>query len=127
MKPKVWRSISLVLSVVIIIEIVLYAQSTSVGLFLQGSPFTERLGETQSLRPEVVELKQLVLKHALPNLGLDQSFASDVELRDRANEFLYPLKIKKNSRFVASLNPSSFNSRCQLLDQSHYVSLYQCP
>jgi hypothetical protein len=128
MKSKYWLYLTFLFTCITITEIVLYAKATSFDHFIGRSPFSARLGETESLSPPVIELRNLIEKNKITELSVDKSIRKDEELFQRINEFLCPVKIKKNSEMVAGLGNYEINSNldCLLIEKGDYVQIFQC-
>ena len=83
-------------------------------------------GINYALPLEVVEVRDIIIKQKVNNVNLSEDFIKDKYLYQRTIEFNYPIRIKKNSKFVFHLKNEIISDSCQLVEDGNYIKLAQC-
>ena len=90
------------------------------------NPFGIDAGINYALPLEVVEVRDIIIKQKVNNFNLSEDFIKDKYLYQRTIEFNYPIRIKKDSKFVFHLKNESISDSCQLIEDGNYIKLAQC-
>jgi len=97
--------------------------------FLSVSPFSKGAGEVDSLPPEVLDLRSLVEKNRLISFSLRFTSIDESKklfITARSVEFLYPVRIDDNSRFIIFIGELPFLENCKIIDKFKNNTLYEC-
>jgi len=126
----------ILLLLIVLIGIIEYAKigltmrdGTYTKKFIAVSPFSKGAGEVDSLPPEVLDMKSMSERNNLSKFNLE--FSSNYEwdkllITARALEFLYPVRIDVDSRFIFLIGDKPLLKSCKILDQFHQITLYEC-
>jgi hypothetical protein len=124
---------------VLLIVLIGIVEYTKIGLsmrdqtytkeFIDGSPFSKGAGEVDSLPPEIIDIKHMSERNNLSTFSLQ--FSSKDELYKifiiaRTLEFLYPVRIDADSRFIFFIGEQPLLKSCKILDQLHQIALHEC-
>ena len=90
------------------------------------NPFGRDTGINYALPLEVVEVRDFIIKQKVNSFNLSKDFIQDKYLYQRTIEFNYPIRIKKDSKFVFHLKNESISDSCQLIEDGNYIKLAQC-
>ncbi len=127
------RLIKIFLLLIVLIGIIEYAKiglslrdGTYTKEFIAVSPFSKGAGEVDSLPPELLDIKNMIERNNLSTISLQ--FSSKVESMKffSAVEFLYPVRIDADSRFIFLIGEQPLLKSCKILDQLHQITLYEC-
>lgn len=97
--------------------------------FIDVSPFSIGAGEKDSLPPEILEIKTIAMRNGLKTFSLHYpSYDESTKLffRARALEFLYPIKIDVNSKYIFAIGEHEPLNACRAIDHLQVVTLYEC-
>jgi hypothetical protein len=130
------RLIKISLLLIVLIGIIEYAK---IGLtmrdvtytkeFIGVSPFSKGAGEVDSLPPEVLDIKNMSERNNLATFNLEFSSkyeSTKILITTRTLEFLYPVRIDADSRFIFLIGDKPLLKSCKILDQLHQITLYEC-
>lgn len=130
------KLIKILLPLIVLIGIIEYAKigltmrdGTYTKKFISVSPFSKGAGEVDSLPPEVLDIKNMSERNNLSAFNLE--FSSNYEstkllITARALEFLYPVRIDVDSRFIFLIGDKPLLKNCKILDQLQQTKLYEC-
>ncbi len=90
------------------------------------NPFGRDTGINYALPLEVVEIRDVIIKKKVNNFNLSEDFINNKYLYQRAIEFNYPIRIKKDSKFIFYLKNESISNSCQLIESGNYIKLAKC-
>ena len=127
------RLIKIILLLIVLIGIIEY---TKIGLslrdgtytkeFIAVSPFSKGAGEVDSLPPELLDIKNMIERNNLSTISLQFSSKDESMKFFSAVEFLYPVRIDTDSRFIFLIGEQPLLKSCKILDQIHQIALYEC-
>ena len=130
------RLIKIFLLLIVLIGIIEYGKiglslrdGTYTKEFIAVSPFSKGAGEVDSLPPEVLDIKNMSERNNLSTFNLEFS-SKDESMKlfiiARALEFLYPVRIDVDSRYIFFIGGKPLLKSCKILDQLHQITLYEC-
>ena len=127
------RLIKIILLLIVLIGI---SEYTKIGLslrdgtytkeFIAVSPFSKGAGEVDSLPPELLDIKNMIERNNLSTISLQFSSKDESMKFFSAVEFLYPVRIDTDSRFIFLIGEQPLLKSCKILDQIHQIALYEC-
>ena len=91
-------------------------------------PFSKNSGIIYALSPAVIESKNILTKYNLPdfNLSNDLKKKENTYFYQRSVEFNYPIRLKKDSKFIFyKINENIFDS-CELVEEGTFIKLARC-
>ena len=90
-------------------------------------PFSKNSGIVYALTPAVIESKNIITKYNLPDFNLSNDLKKiDIYFWQRSVEFNYPIRLKKNSKFIFyKINENIFDS-CKLVEEGTFIKLARC-
>ena len=90
-------------------------------------PFSKNSGIIYALTPAVIESKNIITKHDLPDFTLSNDLEKiDIYFWQRSVEFNYPIRLKKDSKFIFyKINENIFDS-CELVEEGTFIKLARC-
>ncbi len=75
---------------------------------------------------EIQDMKRLAVKNSIESFVLSGELSSDSLLRQRAVEFLYPVKMLPDAKMIFAIQSSPFSKKCKLLATEGVIYLYEC-
>ena len=90
-------------------------------------PFSKNSGIIYALTPAVIESKNIITKYNLPDFNLSNDLEKiDIYFWQRSVEFNYPIRLKKDSKFIFyKINENIFDS-CELVEEGTFIKLARC-
>ena len=89
-------------------------------------PFSKNSGIIYALSPAVIESKNILTKYNLPDFNLSDLKKKDIYFYQRSVEFNYPIRLKKDSKFIFyKINENIFDS-CELVEEGTFIKLARC-
>ena len=90
-------------------------------------PFSKNSGIIYALTPAVIESKNILTKYNLPDFNLSNDLKKiDTYFYQRSVEFNYPIRLKKDSKFIFyKINENIFDS-CELVEEGAFIKLARC-
>lgn len=90
-------------------------------------PFSKNSGIIYALTPAVIESKNILTKYNLPDFNLSNDLKKiDIYFYQRSVEFNYPIRLKKDSKFIFyKINENIFDS-CELVEEGAFIKLARC-
>lgn len=75
----------------------------------------------------VQDMKKIAARRSEMTYGLAEELNADILVSQRAVEYLYPLRIGQQQRFVFSRMLVEPTADCVLVDREQEIHLYECP
>ena len=90
-------------------------------------PFSKNSGIIYALTPAVIESKNILTKYNLPDFNLSNDLKKiDIYFYQRSVEFNYPIRLKKDSKFIFyKINENIFDS-CEIVEEGEFIKLARC-
>ena len=90
-------------------------------------PFSKNSGIIYALTPAVIESKNILTKYNLPDFNLSNDLKKiDTYFYQRSVEFNYPIRLKKDSKFIFyKINENIFDS-CEIVEEGEFIKLARC-
>ena len=89
-------------------------------------PFSKNSGSIYALSSAVIESKNILTKYNLPDFNLSDLKKKDIYFYQRLVEFNYPIRLKKDSKFIFyKINENIFDS-CELVEEGAFIKLARC-
>ena len=90
-------------------------------------PFSKNSGIIYALTPAVIESKNILTKYNLPDFNLSNDLKKiDIYFWQRSVEFNYPIRLKKDSKFIFyKINENIFDS-CEIVEEGEFIKLARC-
>ena len=90
------------------------------------NPFAKSSGITYALKPNVIEIKNIIEKNKLKNFNLSNNLSKDKYLYQRSIEFNYPIRINKSSKFIFINIEEKHPNSCKIIEIGHFTKLIEC-
>jgi len=90
------------------------------------NPFAKSSGITYALKPNVIEIKNIIEKNKLKNFNLSNNLSKDKYLYQRSIEFNYPIRINKSSKFIFINIEEKRPNSCKIIEIGHFTKLIEC-
>lgn len=92
----------------------------------QPNPFSQGFGESQSLAPSIIGMKQMLSENQFSEFALSPKLDQDGYTHMRAIEFLYPIKNQQNSPILLAAKGELVDVKCKMLNVINNIVLYDC-
>jgi len=93
---------------------------------LLGKSFSNKAGEEQSLPPETIEIKRILIDLKLNSFNLSDYIKSDIYLYQRTIEYNYPLRLNTNLNTAFFLKKEIHPAKCKIIKTSKFIKLVEC-
>ena len=132
---KKWRFLSITVVLILIVASIyrlsVYANRFYFWELFPSNPFAEGSGDAQIYKvyPSASSIKLLANKFVLSSVNLGGSIgkaSSEMYLREFLIEYLYPIKIDQDSKFVFETKSIDRSADCSFKDSKNDISLYVC-
>jgi len=90
------------------------------------NPFSRDSGVNYALPPEVIEVRDIMIKHKMIDFNLSVNLKKNTYLYQRIIEFNYPLRINENSEFIFLLKDEDIPNSCKLIEHGIYSKIVRC-
>jgi len=90
------------------------------------NPFKSDSGHEYAVSPEIIEMKDILLKLEIKDFNLSKTIAKDTYLFQRSIEFNYPIRLKKESKNIFFLKNESIPNACGVIKTGSYLILARC-
>ena len=90
-------------------------------------PFSKNSGIIYALTPAVIESKNILTKYNLPDFNLSNDLKKiDTYFYQRSVEFNYPIRLKKDSKFIFYQINENILDSCELVEEGTFIKLARC-
>ena len=90
-------------------------------------PFSKNSGIVYALTPAVIESKNIITKYNLPDFNLSNDLKKiDIYFWQRSVEFNYPIRLKKDSKFIFYKISENIFDSCELVEEGAFIKLARC-
>jgi hypothetical protein len=93
---------------------------------IAGSAFLPSSGIAESLAPELVTMKSWAEKYRINHFTVTEELDQIGFYKERVAEFLYPIRIEKNSPWIFASSHFQAPPQCHLKEKESGVALYEC-
>ena len=90
------------------------------------NPFGKDSGIIYALSPAVIESKEFIIKNNLENFNLSNGLIKDTYFYQRSIEFNYPIRLKKESKFIFYKLSENILDGCKLVEEGKFIKLAHC-
>ena len=96
-------------------------------IFIKENPFVVGAGYKVSYLPaEIISMKGLATKAKLADFRVSDRINADESRHQRAFEFLYPIRVNSQSKFLFAMDEEKVSFGCIEIDRDDRVILYNC-
>lgn len=90
------------------------------------NPFSRGFGESQSLAPSIIGMRQMLLENHFSEFALSPKLDQDGYTHMRAIEFLYPIKNMQSAPILLAAKGELVAGKCKRLNLVNDIALYDC-
>jgi hypothetical protein len=120
------RALTLVLAAAVLYQLQALAGNSGYSRELLARSLQRSAGEVESMPPQVVEARKLVVERGVDVLQLAPSIAADPFLQQRAIEGLYPVRVAARAPVMLARRDDGDIAGCVELHGSASMGLYEC-
>ena len=88
--------------------------------------FLKDFGSEYVMTHDILELKKITKDLKLKKFNISEKLSKNVFFFQRSIEFLYPIKIDKNSKNIFFSSQEKIPSNCNILDQYKHLTFAKC-
>ena len=96
-------------------------------IFIKENPFVVGAGYKESyLPPEIISMKGLATRAKVADFRMSDLISADGSRHQRAFEFLYPIRVNSQSKFLFTMQEEKVSFGCIEIERDDRVILYNC-